>query len=323
MPGPQNQEPTRPVAPVEPASLSTSYFEQQYLYAFATQQEVTQYVRTQAIPSEAQRLPEILADWTALRPRVAELVSVEGGLAESSIVTPVPDQCAAQLQEYVDNPQFRASFSSLPSTFGVVPIDTLIAPQRTVHREYVARLAAQFTKAPDLETLLKFCVAPTRAMDPIQHLEVGANAHVFSSPNSDIRFLGAFLKGLTPEDWAYAVHGGIPVAAIVAFVGYGSPSVNVFRVGGRLVLNNGFHRLFALRSIGVTHAPVVVQDVANSALEFPAQVSGLPKEYLLQVPRPVLMKDFFESDFAISLKVKNRIKSVTIQVQVGQHDVPA
>jgi hypothetical protein len=61
----------------------------------------------------------------------------------------------------------------------------------------------------------------------------------------------------------------------------------------------------------------------NPALDFPAQVAGLPREYLLGAPRPVLMKDFFEADFAITLRIRDRIKIVTLGVNFSQHDVPA
>lgn len=98
---------------------------------------------------------------------------------------------------------------------------------------------------------------------------------------------------------------------------------DVFKAGGRVVLNNGFHRVFALRQAGVRNIPVVIQTSTNPALDFPAAVAGLPKEYLLGAARPVLMKDFFEPDFAITLKIRDRIKTVTLGVNINQHDVPA
>jgi hypothetical protein len=145
---------------------------------------------------------------------------------------------------------------------------------------------------------------------------------VFSSPNADIRFLGAFVKRLSSEDLEYAVSGGLPAAAIIAFVGYGGAPVNVLRAGRRVVLNNGFHRVHALRSVGVGEIPVVVQEVRNVQLEFPPAVGGLPKEYLLAVARPVLMKDFFEAEFAITLKARQRMKMVTIGKTSGNTRSP-
>jgi hypothetical protein len=79
----------------------------------------------------------------------------------------------------------------------------------------------------------------------------------------------------------------------------------------------------ALRSIGVTEIPVVVQQVSNSQLEFPLKVAGLPREYLLGVNRPVVMKDFFEEGFAITLRVRECLKTVTLGIACNQHEVPA
>ena len=68
--------------------------------------------------------------------------------------------------------------------------------------------------------------------------------------------------------------------------------MNVLQAGNRVVLNNGFHRTYALRSMGVTEIPVVIRQIRNVQLEFPAAVVGLPRDYLLKAPRPVVVKDF-------------------------------
>ena len=170
--------------------------------------------------------------------------------------------------------------------------------------------------------LIDVCLSPTREMPPIRHLEILNNTHVFSSDNLDIRFLGAFYKKLTADDSQYAALGGLPSAAIISFVGYGGNPVNVFHFQNRLVLNNGFHRVYALRSLGVERVPVVVQLINNFQLEFPSQVAGLPREYLIGAARPVLMKDFFHDGFCIMLKAKKRMRTVTLQTGVSQFDVP-
>ena len=156
-----------------------------------------------------------------------------------------------------------------------------------------------------------------------QHLEIGPSTHVFSSPNSDIRFLGAFVKALEDRDLEYAAMGGLPAAAVIAFVGYGGAPINAFQANGRIILNNGFHRVFALRSLGVDRIPIVLQAVRNPQLEMPPHVAGLPREYLLGHPRPVLLKDFFEEGLAVTLKVKERMKVVTLAIGLNQYDVPA
>lgn len=303
--------------------IATHHFHQRYLLAFATQAEVLQHVRTQALEEEHRRLPEILNFWRGLQARVADLISREAEIADSSVVQQIPEEYKSVLSEFALDPLFQKTFSQLPTGFGYVEVDKLVAAQKTVNLDYVERLITSYNKSVSEKELFDICVSPKRKMDAIQHLEIAGNTHVFSSPNSDIRFLGAFVKHLTSDDLEYAVAGGLPAAAIIAFIGYGGAPVNVLAAGKRIVLNNGFHRVYALRSLGITKIPVVVQQVQNVQLEFPAAVAGLPKDYLLNVPRPVLIKDFFEPDFAITLKVRERIKMVTVGIGLSQHEVPA
>jgi hypothetical protein len=308
--------------------VGTHYIEQQYLYAFASQGEILHYVRTQATDSDRERLPEIMDEWEKVQSRVTEVLAREAGLAETVSVAPVPEEHVGIVDTYISDPLFRKTFSGLPIRVGVVEVDKLVAGQRMVNLGYVERLTGQYGSSPTFEDLLRICVSPHRDMEAIQHLEVAPNTHVFSSPNSDIRFLGAFVKRhLTSEDLELAEAGGLPAAAIVAFVGYGGASVNVFAAsvpsGRRLVLNNGFHRVYALRRLGVTHIPVVIQEVRNAQLEFPPQVAQLPREYLLGAPRPSLMKDLFEQEFTVTLRVLDRIKIVSMGIGLNQHEVPS
>jgi len=301
--------------------VGTHFFNQRYLYAFATQGELINHVRTQTL--DARRLSEILALWQTQQPFVQQLMAAELGVADQSVLGDLPVELGPRLREIAADPLMAKSFLHVPITFALVEIDTLVAPQRYVNEDYAAKLKEKYKASTGLEQLLEICLSPVREMAPIQHLEVGNNAHVFSSPNLDIRHLGAFLKRLSSDDLQFAELGGIPAAAIISFVGYGANAINAIRYNGRLVLNNGFHRVYALRSLGVTKIPIVVQHVRNPQLEFPGLVCGLPREYLLGAPRPVLMKDFVDDSLCIALRAKDRVKVVTVQAAVGSHDVPA
>jgi hypothetical protein len=306
-----------------PVELATHSFRQLYLYAFATQAEVLQHVRMEALAQESERLEEIMANWASLQPRVDALIQDEQADAETIEVAPIPSEHEDRVAPLFADPLFQRSFAALPSSAALVEADKLIAPQRTVNLDYVDRLLASYPSAPELRDAIDICLSAKRAMDPIQHLELGPSTHAFTSPNSDLRFLGAFVKDLDERDLDYAVMGGLPVAAVIAFVGYGAPPVSVLRAGGRLVLQNGFHRVYALRSLGLKMLPAIVQDVHNPDLAFPPAVAGLPREYLLGAARPVLIKDFFEPDFAITLEVQERLRMVTVGINRNDLDVPA
>ena len=306
-----------------PIKVATHSFRQQYLFAFATQAEVLQYVRTQTLPEETLRLQEIFSMWKSIQPRVEEVICKENGLADTIELKEIPAVHEKKVAAFFTDPLFQRTFSQLRVAAGLIEIDKLVAAQRTVNLDYIDRLVASYPSNPEIDQLLDICISPKRSMEPIQHLEVAPNTHVLSSPNADLRFLGAFFKPLSPEDLEHAVHGGIPVAGVMAFVGYGAAPVNVFVHKNRVVLNNGFHRVYALRSMGVREIPVVIQHVARPEFEFPPQVAGLPREYLLGAERPVLMKDFFEEGFVVPLRVRERLKMITISIGLNQHEVPA
>ena len=63
--------------------VGTHYFSQKYLCGFATQAEVINYVRTQALDEEVTRLPEILRKWEEQQATVVNLVSREVRIAET------------------------------------------------------------------------------------------------------------------------------------------------------------------------------------------------------------------------------------------------
>ena len=304
-------------------SVGTTYFRQHYLFAFATQGELLHHIRTQTLHEEMARLEEIRSLWLAQQGTVQMLAHKESGMAERCSITELPSSLSRRLNEISDHQLIRKTFQGVPFSFALVDTDRLIAAQRSINLDYALRLQNSYKENTSLEALVEICLSPNRDVPPIQHLEVGNNVHVFSSENLDIRFLGAFAKTLTPEDLPFAEIGGVPAAAIIAFVGYGSSPVNVLQVGNRLVLNNGFHRVFALHSLGITKIPVLVQHISNWQLEFPGTVSGFPREYLLGSPRPVLIKDFFNESFCITLQAKQRIKTVMLQATANQIDIPS
>jgi hypothetical protein len=63
-----------------------------------------------------------------------------------------------------------------------------------------------------------------------------------------------------------------------------------------------------------------VQHVAQPAIEFPDQYLGLSRAYLLQDPRPVVIKDFFDDALTIDLRLMPRRKMVKV-AWVGEDSV--
>jgi hypothetical protein len=91
-------------------ALGTSFFKQQYLFAFASQPEVRRHLRTQLIPDEAPRTQEILEAWANVQPRVQALVAAEPNIADTISAENVPQDSAQQIEAMLDNDLLRKSF---------------------------------------------------------------------------------------------------------------------------------------------------------------------------------------------------------------------
>jgi len=282
-----------------------------YLLGAMPQIQVTLALRTQVVPDEVGRLPELVDRWRQAARRMQELVATEAETAEQVCVDDPPADLIPRLRELEGDPLFKASFSAVPTTIKIVEIDRLIAPQREVNLEYVDVLKDR-VQGRTLSDLIEFCLVPRSLPPPVSLLQTAQNEMVFSSPSPDLRFLGGFPKPLEEGDVAVAHLGGQPVQVVALFIGFGAAPINVWAAGRRLVLNNGFHRIVALRSLGVDRVPVVVQTAANPEIEFPEQIMGLSRSYLLQHARPVLVRDFFDEALIVELRLKPRRKTVKL-----------
>lgn len=285
-----------------------------YLLGAMPQLQITMTVRSAATLEEVARLPEIVNAWRRASERMQKLLSDDSGAADHAVVEKVPDEVKSRLQKIEEDPLFQASFSDAPTTISLVEIENMVAPQREVNLDYVATLRERLTTG-DIAKLVEFCLETRAEAPPIKALQTAANQMTFTSPSLDLRFLGGFPKQIDEADIRVAHGGGQPVAAVTLFIGFGAAPVNAWLVGRRLVLANGFHRVVALWTEGITRVPMVIRHVANPEIEFPEQYLGLPRSYLLQHKRPVLIRDFFDNELTQEIRLKPRIK--TLQVAWG------
>jgi len=294
----------------------------QFLLGAGAKAEVVNYVRTQCVPEEDENLDTIIAAWVEANRHFRLIERNEIGIAEQIELRDVPEDCDALIRRVEEDFLFKKSFSLLPYEFKLVQIDRLVASQRAVNLDYVGTLKARIPAKPTIPDLIDFCLSTPKNTKPPAEQILAPNVHSYTSENLDFRFLGGFQKALTESDLQACVAGGFPLAAVVLLVGLGSSSMNSLAAGNRIVLNNGFHRAYALRSMGVTHIPLVVQRVTNPQLEIPPIIADLPREYVLGAPRPALVGDFFNPDLTRTFKVKARNKVVQVQWGANQFALP-
>ena len=158
---------------------------------------------------------------------------------------------------------------------------------------------------------------------PVRGARIAPNVWSFSSPSSDLRLLD--LNMIDPSTINGLEPGGAAIALVAATLGYGSNYLNALRVGNRLILNNGTHRAFALRDMGLTHAPCLIQ---NTTRREELDLAGVPDleeraDLFLTHPRPPLLKDYFDAKLRMLLNVPRTQRQLRVAVQVEQVDVPA
>src|SRR2546421_8208684 len=193
-----------------------------YLYGATTQPEVINFVRTQCMVRDEAEIQRIVQDWKQAAQRFAAITSFPKVVPESMIVRNLPDEVAPLIREIAAEPLFNRSFSMLPMSFGIVEIDKLVAGQRYVNLDYVAKLMKSLPPHPSPKDLIEFCLAKTPDVAPPAELQLGPNVYSYRSDTTDFRFLGGFPKPLSKDDLEAAVAGGLPVAGIILLVGYGS-----------------------------------------------------------------------------------------------------
>jgi hypothetical protein len=291
-------------------------------FGVVTQAEVINIIRSICIEDEVKNLQAIIEEWRNASNHFQEIIQTENGLAETIDSKGIDPLFEAKLKEITSDLLFQQTFSHYQIEFKLVEIEKLIAAQRSVNLDYVQALKSRLTPNPRIEDLIDFCLA-NKQVPPVPKVQqIAQNAFSYSSESSQFRFLGGYPKPLTMEDIIASNTGGLPAAAIVLLLGYGSPVCNVWSVNGRMVLNNGFHRMFTLGEIGIKYAPVVVQKITSPDLEFPSSLLGLPKDYLIKHPRPVIMRDFFDPNLVKVIHKKPTIMGVQISWNVNQSPFP-
>jgi hypothetical protein len=283
------------------------------IYGTLTQGELNNYLEIVSADSE-DRKQEIKSSWSAAAATFQELVANEAGLPESIANKSLPPEMDDYVQKVIADPAFAKTFANYPVSFEDVEIDKLVAGQRTVHLDWVQQLVENGKP----KNIIGFCLDPGQDSTPVTIARSGNTAFTASSHNPGMRFLGVFEQPYK-ADGVLAHHpGGQPVHSIVLLLGYGISTINVYRINQRLILGNGFHRLYALRSLGLTHAPAVVQHITHPQLEMPPVIGELPREHLVSTARPALMKDFFDERLVCEITQKSFIK--TAQVVWGTND---
>jgi hypothetical protein len=283
------------------------------------------YLRKQAKDGASLSQSLLAEEWRAANQHIKDIAADEFGWADDAPITPLPDQLLPLRDQLLASPVYQQrSFRIGPSEMGIVELDRLVVWQKHINLSHVARLTQQLGPSPSEETVFTLCLPLDHPKPPLQWIKTGRNTFVFVSPSNDLRCM----------DYALVEPGQLcnfpPASKVIAgvagvTVGFGSNFLHVIRIEGRMVLNNGSHRAYALRKAGITHVPCIINHVVGREelrVIGADDLSSNPDLYLKH-PRPSLFKDYFDPLLHTTFEIRRKLRQIRVRIDVDEIDVPA
>lgn len=264
----------------------------------------------------------LTGEWRSARAHFENLEITEAGYADGPKTKPLPPELDPLAQRVLEDEAIQSSLGLVPTEFAMVELDRVVISQKYINLAHVDKLRRSLPAQPDVRTIGEFTLALSSIDTPIQIVQGSQTIFSFASPSRELRFLDSYL--LEPSKLSIRKPNGYPVAFVCLGVGFGCDLLMVMEINGRLILQNGSHRAYCLRQLGVSHAPCVVQKVSNRE-EYELVANLEVKQYAdryLKSPRPPVLKDYFDPMLIKIVPMRRRQRMVRLQIGVEISDVP-
>lgn len=171
------------------------------------------------------------------------------------------------------------------------------------------------------EEIFDLCLSSDQKPPQVNVNWLTNNLIQFTSLSNDLRFLEGELFDADKASWHCP--GGTTKNLIGVFVGYGAGYVNTISVNGRLILNNGMHRAYTLKSLGIKYMPAIVQYVSREE-EIPVVLNKTEeiRKDCIESKRPPLLKDFFDTELMRKIKLTTKVRLVSVAWNFEHRDIP-
>lgn len=263
----------------------------------------------------------IVDEWRQANDYYAELESREAGVADGMSVGEIEPSLRPLAREVMSDARWTRGFDTVPARIAMVELDRLVMSQPFVNLQHVERLKDRLSADRTPQALFRFCLPLDRDEAPVQMRRAGSNKYLFWSESSDFRF---HEPALLRPDQLDGHHAFGPVGGILGLmVGYGSNFLNAIECDGRLLLHNGYHRAYALRDAGITHAPCIVQTVTRrDELQLVASHTILEDvAFYLKAARPPILKDFFDPKIRKILRVPKVLRVIELSFKTREFEI--
>jgi len=294
-------------------------YEKLYLTGRPTLKEFLRFVRKNALnpPNEG-----ILTDeWENAKTVARSLETLEADAVDNPPIHKLGPQHEPLLIEFLKDPVVQHSFNTVPTEVAIVELDRMIVYQKHIDLTFARQLERKLGPSPTEEQIFRTCLPYDHPHPPVKWSRMRRNSYVFMSPSNDLRFLGA--RPLNPADIVTSSPNLVGMVGLA--VGFGSNFMNAIYAENRLILNNGSHRAYTLRKMGITHVPCIIQHLGSwDQLDVIAstEVAESP-DFFLKNARPSMLKDYFDPRLHKVIPVHKRLQQITVRFEVEESSVPA
>lgn len=304
-------KPERAAAPAQGEAL--------YLTGRPTVKSLIRYVNRNAVKPDPEG--DLIDQWEAARKIVRQLEKDEAGTCDHPMPEKLGPEYEPLLIEFLKDPLVRNGFNAVPTQVAFVDLDRVVVYQKHIDTSFSRDLEQKLGPKPAWQDIFRTCLPYDHPQPPVKWVKGRDGRFTFISPSNDLRFLTAMK--LKPKDISCAHPGNLVGVAGLA-VGFGSNFLNAIYIENRLILNNGSHRAYTLRRMGITRVPCIVQHVpSREALEVtgPDDVHEDPDRFLSS-PRPPMLRDYHDPRLHKLMKTNRRLREITIKFEVEEHDIP-
>lgn len=323
-PNPLSQVQTQPAlieASPPPPPRPKQESEHLYLTGRPTLKDFLRYVRKHSInsPSDA----TLIDEWKAASECLCLLEKEEAGLADDPSIRKLGPEYEPLLIEFLKSPLVRHGFNTVPTEVALVELDHLVVYQKNIDLSFTRQIRSQLGATPTPQEIFHACLPAHRPAPPVTSSSPHSGKFVIASPSNDLRFLGTMT--LNPEQIIDYPPPGNLACVLGLALGFGSNFLNAIYTEKRLILSNGSHRAYALREMGVTHAPCVIEHAGSrDELDIIAasDVREAPELYLKH-PRPPMLRDYFNPKLRKIIPVHRRLLQLTVKFEIEESYLPA
>jgi len=315
-----NRESTSTVA--GPRAIQERETEVLYLLGRPPLHEDLGYLMSQTSAGEQTDVRDIAESWRAANDVVIRLQTEEAGVVENPPLLDLPAEMCGPRDRLLRNDAFQRTLAVIPLDVKMVELDRLIVPQKYLDLLRVRQLREEIETLRDPRALFDFCMPLDRPREAVRWIRTSSDSFVFASPSHDLRYLDVAV--FDPQRFANPSVSGLVAETIGLMVGYSVNCVAAMHAQNRLILVNGTHRAAAMRQAGFTHAPCVIQKITRPEermLVGAREVNRNPAEFLA-IPRPMMLKDFFDMRLCRQFRMPRRMRQVKVSFSVESFDAP-